>query len=166
MDAVLSMRISAVLIAFAAVVATPNPASADVSAAQNPVALGFDLNAATIPDLQQRMDHGRLTSVRLTVAYLRRIDAIDGKIHSVISLNPRALAEAAASDARHRAGRTLSPLDGIPVLLVDTNQVIAISRWQTREYSTPGSSEKRAREDAVGTLQLGQRIVRTLDYGA
>ncbi|HKN52204.1 MAG TPA: amidase [Amycolatopsis sp.] len=113
------MRISAVLIAFAAVVATPNPASADVSAAQNPVALGFDLNAATIPDLQQRMDHGRLTSVRLTVAYLRRIDAIDGKIHSVISLNPRALAEAAASDARHRAGRTLSPLDGIPVLLKD-----------------------------------------------
>src|ERR1051325_9595355 len=32
--------------------------------------LGFDLESATIPDLQQRMDHGRLTSVALTGAYL------------------------------------------------------------------------------------------------
>jgi len=113
------MRISAVLIALAAAVATPLPASADIGAAQNPAALGFDLDAATIPDLQQRMDHGRLTSVRLTLAYLRRIDAVDGKIHSIIALDPHALAEAAASDARHRAGRTLSRLDGIPVLLKD-----------------------------------------------
>ena len=113
------MRVSAVLIALAAAVATPLPASADVGAAQNPAALGFDLDAATIPDLQQRMDHGRLTSVRLTLAYLRRIDAVDGKIHAIIALDPHALAEAAASDARHRAGRTLSQLDGIPVLLKD-----------------------------------------------
>ena len=119
MDNVLSMRISAVLIALAAAVATPFPASADVSAAQNPAALGFDLDAATIPDLQQRMDQGRLTAVGLTQAYLRRIDAVDGKIHSIIALDPGALAEAAASDARHRAGRTLSRLDGIPVLLKD-----------------------------------------------
>src|SRR5438105_14604901 len=75
MDVVFSMRLAAVLVALAAVVAAPLPAAADVGAAPNAAALGFDLDAATIPDLQQRMDHGRLTSVRLTLAYLRRIQA-------------------------------------------------------------------------------------------
>lgn len=80
---------------------------------------GFDLSAATIPDLQRRMDRGQLTSVRLTAAYLDRIEAVDGKVGSVVAVNRRALAEAAASDARRRDGRPLGPLDGIPVLLKD-----------------------------------------------
>lgn len=88
-------------------------------AASSQERLGFDLDRATIPELQRRMDQGRLTAVRLTAAYLRRIAVVDRKIGSVIALNPRAIAEATASDARRRAGRTLSPLDGIPVLLKD-----------------------------------------------
>jgi amidase len=82
-------------------------------------ALGFDLSAATIPELQRRMDRGQLTSVRLTAAYLRRIATVDRKVRSVVAVNRRALAQAAASDARRRAGDTLGPLDGIPVLLKD-----------------------------------------------
>ena len=113
----LRMRLSAVLIALAAVVAAPLPASAVADSGHGP--LGFDLDAVTIPDLQQRMDHGRLTAVRLTQAYLDRIAAVDGKVHAVIARNPLALADAAASDARRRAGRTLGRLDGIPVLLKD-----------------------------------------------
>jgi amidase len=81
--------------------------------------LGFDLESATIPDLQQRMDHGRLTSVALTGAYLNRIRALDGKIHSVLALNPRALQDAARSDVRRRTGHALGQLEGIPVLLKD-----------------------------------------------
>ena len=67
------------------------PSAAAVPADQS-AALGFDLDSATIPDLQQRMDHGRLSSVQLTNAYLRRIRAVDDKIHSVLFLNQRALA--------------------------------------------------------------------------
>ncbi|MEV0253903.1 amidase [Streptomyces sp. NPDC050732] len=85
----------------------------------SPPALGFDLDTVTIPELQTRMARGSLTSSALTRAYLRRIDEVDPRIHSVLRTSPTALRQAAASDARHRRGETLGPLDGIPVLLKD-----------------------------------------------
>jgi amidase len=118
------LRLPLVLLTMAALTMGPLPAWAEQG--QDDATLSAGLDAATIPDLQHRMDKGQLTSVRLTAAYLRRIDALDGKIHSVIALNQRALADAAASDLRRRTGRTLGQLDGIPVLLkdnVDTRQL-------------------------------------------
>lgn len=80
---------------------------------------GVDLDTVTIPELQARMADGSLTSAALTRAYLRRIEDVDPKIHSVLRTSPTALRQAAASDARHRLGKTLGPLDGIPVLVKD-----------------------------------------------
>jgi len=80
---------------------------------------GFDLDTATIPELQARMADGSLTSSGLTTAYLRRIKAIDPTIHAVLRTDPTALRQAAASDARHRRGDVRGPLDGIPVLVKD-----------------------------------------------
>ncbi|MEV8314941.1 amidase [Streptomyces sp. NPDC059900] len=80
---------------------------------------GIDLDTVTIPQLQARMDDGSLTASALTRAYLRRIEKVDPKIHAVLRISPTALRQAAASDARHRHGKTLGPLDGIPVLLKD-----------------------------------------------
>jgi amidase len=113
MAPMLRIRLPVVLLSL--IVLTPTP----VAAVADHGPPGFNLSAATIPDLQQRMAEGRLTSVRLTTAYLDRIAAVDGKVRSVIAVNRRALAEAAASDARRRHGHTLSLLDGIPVLLKD-----------------------------------------------
>lgn len=84
-----------------------------------PDALGVDLDTVTIPELQTRMADGSLTSSTLTRAYLRRIEKIDPRIHAVLRTSPTALRQAAASDARHRRGQPLGPLDGIPVLLKD-----------------------------------------------
>ncbi|MFF4170655.1 amidase family protein [Streptomyces sp. NPDC001744] len=81
--------------------------------------LGFDLDTATIPALRERMERGSLTSTALTLAYLRRIEAVDPKIHAVLRTDPTALLQAAASDVRHRLGRVRGPLDGIPVLVKD-----------------------------------------------
>jgi amidase len=78
-----------------------------------------NLDKATIPALQRRMDRGRLTSAELVDAYLRRIEELDGLLHSVLAVNRSARAQAAASDRRRRDGRTRGPLDGIPVLLKD-----------------------------------------------
>src|SRR5438874_10996083 len=109
-----SMRFSVVLIALSTVLGFVSPAAVAATPDQSATAaLGFDLESATIPDLQQRMSQGRLTAVQLTAAYLRRIDTIDPKIHAVVARNRQALLEAAASDIRHQIGRTLGPLDGI-----------------------------------------------------
>ncbi|WP_031464387.1 amidase [Sciscionella sp. SE31] len=81
--------------------------------------LGVHLDTATIPQLQRRMAHGSLTSTALTAAYLERIRTVDPKVHAVLRLDPTAMTQAAASDARHRAGTAIGPLDGIPVLVKD-----------------------------------------------
>lgn len=80
---------------------------------------GLNLDSVTIPELQERMSQGRLSSVELTELYLHRIDTIDPLVHSVLFLDPTALRQARASDERRRAGRLRGPLDGIPVLLKD-----------------------------------------------
>jgi amidase len=85
-------------------------------------AAAFDLDEATVADLQRRMEAGRDTSRSLVEKYLRRIDAIDRNgpmLHSVIEVNPDALAIADRLDAERNAGRRRGPLHGVPVLIKD-----------------------------------------------
>jgi amidase len=80
------------------------------------------LLAKTLPELSDALANGEITSVELTQAYLDRIAAIDDagpRLQSILAVNPDALAQAAASDARRSAGQARGPLDGIPVLLKD-----------------------------------------------
>jgi len=62
----------------------------------------FDLEEATIADLQQRMQSGRDTARSLVEKYLARIEQIDRNgpsLHSVLETNPDALTIADALDA-------------------------------------------------------------------
>ena len=81
----------------------------------------FELEEATIAQLQEGLKSGKYTSRRLCQLYLARIDEIDrrGALRSVIETNPEALALADAADAERRAGRVRGPLHGIPVLVKD-----------------------------------------------
>ncbi|TLY58536.1 MAG: amidase [Gammaproteobacteria bacterium] len=68
------------------------------------------------------MAAGRLTSERLTLAYIERIGKLDSSgpgVNAVIELNPDALALARNADSLRRQGKVLGPLHGIPVLLKD-----------------------------------------------
>ena len=68
------------------------------------------------------MAAGQLTSEALTRAYLDRIAQIDDagpKLDSVIEINPKAAADAAALDAERKAGKVRGPLHGIPILIKD-----------------------------------------------
>ncbi|WP_448619220.1 amidase family protein [Geodermatophilus sp. URMC 65] len=92
---------------------------------------GLDLDAATIPEIQARIDAGTFTAVELTRAYLARIVELDDVLGSVLFVNPNAVAEAAASDQVRRESGVRGPLEGIPVLLkdnVDTADIADHSR--------------------------------------
>ncbi|KAK0266311.1 hypothetical protein LTR48_002808 [Friedmanniomyces endolithicus] len=78
---------------------------------------------ASIADLQHALTTGALTSVELTTKYLQRIITYDTRgpcLNSIVVFNPAVFDEAAESDARRAAGRSLGNLDGIPFTLKDS----------------------------------------------
>lgn len=82
----------------------------------------FELEEATIAELQAAMQSGRHTARSLAEAYLARIDSVDRAgptLTSVIEVNPDALAIAEVLDAERKAGRKRGPLHGIPVVIKD-----------------------------------------------
>ncbi len=79
----------------------------------------IDPAGLTIPEMQEAMAEGSLTSVGLTRWYLWRIARFDDEINSVIAIHPGAMLAAIESDGLRRAGVVLGPLHGIPVLLKD-----------------------------------------------
>ncbi len=100
------------------------PSTAAAGGIDRPAAMlaPFELEEATIAQLQQWMTSGRLTSRALCEMYLGRIAEIDRKgpaIRSVLQLNPDALAIADALDAQRKAGKSRGPMHGIPVLIKD-----------------------------------------------
>lgn len=90
-----------------------------LAAFQPPAELDSFLIVAGIADLQEAMIAGELTSETLTLWHLARIRRLDGGLRGMLELNPSALDEARAADARRAAGQSLGPLDGIPVSLKD-----------------------------------------------
>ncbi len=79
----------------------------------------FPLEEMTIRQLQAAMADGTFTSHRITALYLDRIAELDGRLGSVLEVNPDALAIAEALDAERRESGPRGPLHGIPILLKD-----------------------------------------------
>lgn len=82
----------------------------------------FDLEEATIAELQSRMRDGRETARSLVDKYLGRIEAVDrsgATLKSVIEVNPDARAEADRLDGERKSKSPRGPLHGIPILIKD-----------------------------------------------
>jgi len=73
----------------------------------------------TVQDLQQAMQQGTLSAVRLTQQSLDAIGQMNPRLNAVISVNPNALTEAQQLDQERKKGQLRGPLHGIPVLLKD-----------------------------------------------
>ncbi len=83
----------------------------------------FDLNEATIADIQQTVKSGQYTARSITQLYLTRIESLDKQgpaINSVIELNPDALTIADELDREFKQTGPRGPLHGIPILLKDS----------------------------------------------
>lgn len=79
----------------------------------------FDVVEATIPQMRQALEEGRVTSRELVEAHLLRIALYEDRLNAVMAVNPRVLEEADALDRERAAGRVRGPLHGIPVALKD-----------------------------------------------
>jgi Asp-tRNA(Asn)/Glu-tRNA(Gln) amidotransferase A subunit family amidase len=111
----------------------------------------FDLQTATVADINAALDAGALSSEKLVRLYLNRIDAYDKKgpkINSVITLNPKALEEARALDAERKAKGRRSPLHGIPIVVKD---LVDVAGLPTTAAFTPFGAPIPERDAAIVT---------------
>lgn len=110
----------------------------------------------TFVDLQRALRAAKFTVRQLAEAYLQRIETLDRSgpsLHSVVEINPDALAIAAALDRELAHGKVRSPLHGVPILLKDN--IDSADRMLT----TAGSLallQSRPVQDATAVTQLRQ----------
>src|SRR6266568_741371 len=121
----------------------------------------FDLEEATIAQLQESMRSGARTSRSICAAYLTRIAELDPKLHAVLETNPDALVVADRLDGERKAGHVRGPLHGIPVLVKDN--IATVDRMMTTAGSLalagvtpPRDAPLIARLRAAGAVILGK----------
>jgi amidase len=125
---------------------------------------GFELEEATVSDLQNQIRQGALTAEKLTTRYLERIEQIDRRgptLRSVIEINPDALAIARTLDAEYKTKGPRGPLHGIPVLLkdnIDTADNMQTTAGSLALEGKPAAQDScvAARLRAAGAVILGK----------
>ena len=122
---------------------------------------GIDVDATTIPKLQEFMNSRRMNSVELTNFYLRRIRQLNPTLHAVITVSPTALADARAADQARRNGDN-RPLLGIPIIVKDnidtTGMPTTAGSWALAQ-STPNDAFIAQKLKAAGAIIIGKANV-------
>lgn len=114
--------------------------------------------------LLEELSSGKVTSEALVRAYLDRIEQIDRAgpaLHSVIALNPEAVAEARMLDTERNAGKLRGPLHGLPILVKDNIETrdrmpTTAGSLALRDNVTGRDAPAIARLRAAGVLILGK----------
>jgi amidase len=89
-----------------------------------------DVLNVTAHDLQQQLEAGEVTSKELVEIYLRQIAKYNDRLRGVLSTAKRdyVLKVAETLDKERAAGKTRSPLHGIPILLkVSFARIVGVS---------------------------------------
>ena len=134
-----------------------------------------DIAYSPVAQLSRWIETRKLSAERLTQIYLDRIDRLDGKLRSVITLvRERALAEAKERDAEIAAGKYRGPLHGIPwgaKDLVDTAGVATTygaEPFRDRVPQTDSAVVARLREAGailIAKLSLGALALNDIWFG-
>lgn len=115
-------------------------------------------------ELQHRYREGSLTPLAVAQACLARLEAVNPRINAVVARrDARFIAEAEAATGRWRAGRPLSPIDGVPLTVKDSLFTHDLpTTWGTtalREHRVPHDETAVARARAGGALIIGKTNV-------
>ncbi len=79
-----------------------------------------DLTSSTAHELSKSLIEGKTSSEEITRAFLSRIEQVDDRVHAYLHWDGEdMIAQAKRSDERRAQGKTLGPLDGIPIGLKD-----------------------------------------------
>jgi aspartyl-tRNA(Asn)/glutamyl-tRNA(Gln) amidotransferase subunit A len=121
-----------------------------------------DPTQLSLAEASRAIAAGTLSSTALTEAYLARIAALDGELHSyVLVLTDDALTAARAADTELKAGRSRGALHGIPIGLKDIYKTKGIRTTAgSRLYETHVPSEDAetwVRLRNAGTVLLGKQ---------
>ncbi|MBI5492044.1 MAG: Asp-tRNA(Asn)/Glu-tRNA(Gln) amidotransferase subunit GatA [Deltaproteobacteria bacterium] len=80
----------------------------------------MDITSLTIHELSERLKKKELSSVGLTKEFLARMESVEPKIHSFITVTANDALEAARhADKRLAGGKDITPLTGVPISVKD-----------------------------------------------
>ncbi len=120
-----------------------------------------DLAFATMTELGDAYRRRRLSPVEVTRAMLGRIEKLDPRLHSYVTVTPEiALEQAKQAEADFAAGRDRGPMQGIPVGLKDLCETKGVpTTWGTKilkDYipKEDGTVVRKLRE--AGAIMLGK----------
>lgn len=120
----------------------------------------YVVEEVTLAQLSADLAGGATTSVAATQAYMDRIGQYDDALNAVIRIAPDALQQAAASDQRRKEGKSLGPLDGVPMLFKDNIDAVGMPTTAgsyALEANMPAQdSEVVRRLRAAGVVILGK----------
>ena len=124
----------------------------------------------TIAEAHRAFAAGTLSPVELTRACIARMERLDETLHAFILPTPeRALADAAASEARWSVGAPLGPLDGIPIAHKDIYETAGIpttAHSRLLQDNVPAADGTVVRQwRAAGTTMLGKLATHEFAFG-
>jgi amidase len=155
------LRRSLLLTSLLALLLAVSGAAAPIGLAGNPTntkLAGIDVDATTIPQLEQLMNAHRLNAVDLTNFYLRRIRQLNPTLNAVITVSPTALADARAANRARRNGDH-RPLLGIPIIVkdnIDTTDMPTTAGSWALAGSTPNDAFIAQKLKAAGAIIIGK----------
>ena len=95
----------------------------------------------TVERAQAGFAGGAFTSESLTQAFLDRIAIYNPPYNAIVFMNPGALDDARSSDGRRTSGKSLGPLDGVPVVVKDAMDMAGFPTtggWRLLRSKTSG----------------------------
>ena len=116
----------------------------------------IDVVELTAQDIQAAYAAGEFTAVEVTTAFLDQIDHYEDHYNALISMNPDALAIAAALDEEYASTGPRGPLHGVPVVIkdnLDYGGLVTTAGFSGFSEAT-GGVDMIPQEDAVAVARL------------